>query len=87
MATPRSSQPQRVTALPGRVVRGAYGKGSKSEREAVFLETSATRYILRRKTGPAIGDKELTQYVGHQVVCDGFVLGTTFLAERIEIVT
>ena len=63
-----------------------YGKGSKSEREAVFLETPTGRYILRRKTGPVFGDAELTQYVGHQVECDGFVLGTTFLAERIQIV-
>jgi len=67
-------------------VRGEYGKGSKSEREAVFLETSAQRYVLRRKTGPVFGDVELAQYVGHQVECDGFVLDTTFLAERIQIV-
>lgn len=26
------------------------------------------------------------QYVGHQVECDGFVLDTTFLGERIQIV-
>jgi len=86
MTTMSATTPQRFNALQGRVALGAYGKGSKSEREAVFLETSAERYILRRKTGPVFGDTELEQYVGHQVECDGFVVGTTFLAERIQIV-
>lgn len=81
-----STQPRRVTALHGRVTRDVYGKGSKSEREAVFIETADARYILRRKTGPVFGDTELTQYVGHEVECDGFVVGTTFLADRIELV-
>lgn len=76
----------RVTALHGRVAQGAYGKGSKSEREAVFIETPDARYVLRRKTGPVFGDDELTRYVGHEVECDGFVIGTTLLAERIEVV-
>ncbi|MEQ1844076.1 MAG: hypothetical protein ABL983_00695 [Nitrospira sp.] len=81
-----STQPIRVTALHGRVTRGAYGKGSKSEREAVFIETPDARYVLRRKTGPVFGDTELMRYVGHEVECDGFMVGTTLLAERIEVV-
>lgn len=81
-----STQPIRVTALHGRVTQGIYGKGSKSEREAVFIETADARYVLRRKTGPVFGDTELTRYVGHKVECDGFVIGTTLLAERIEVV-
>ncbi len=79
-----STQPIRVTAVHGLVTLGMYGKGSKSEREAVFFEASDARYILRRKTGPVFGDAALTQYIGHEVECDGFVVGTTFLAERIE---
>jgi len=68
-------------------MKGVYGKGSKSEREVVFIETADTkRYILRSKTGPAFDDTKLTQYVGHEVKCDGFVVGTTLLAERIEVV-
>lgn len=78
--------PVRVTALHGRVTRGAYGKGSKSQREAVFIETAEVRYVLRRKTGPVFGDMELMGYVGHVVECDGFVVGTTLLAERIKMV-
>ena len=73
-----SADANRVTGLSGRVVQGHYGKGTKSERQAIFIETSDARYILRRKSGPAFGDKELTQYVGEEVICDGFVIGSTF---------
>ena len=80
------SKPVPVKGLRGRVTRGLYAQGSKSEREAVFLESPEGRYILRRKTGPVFGDAELEQYVGHDVVCDGFLIGTTLLAERIHVV-
>ena len=79
-----SVPPQKVTALHGRVALGGYGKGSKSEREAVFIETVDARYILRRKTGSVFGDTELARYAGQKVECDGFLVGTTLLAERIE---
>jgi hypothetical protein len=80
------TNPIRINALRGRVTQGEYGKGSKSERDAVFIETPDARYILRRKTGPVFGDTALTQYVGHDVECDGFIVATTLLAERIEFV-
>jgi hypothetical protein len=81
-----SSQPVRVTALRGRITQGIYGEGTKSERVAVFINTADNRYILRRKMGPALDDAELKQYIGHVVECDGFLVGTTLLTERIEIV-
>ncbi len=80
------SKPVPVKGLRGRVTRGLYAQGSKSEREAVFLETESGRYVLRRKTGPAFGDIELEQYVGLEVICDGFLVSTTLLAELIQIV-
>jgi hypothetical protein len=63
-----------------------YAKGSKSEREATFIDTAEGRYLLRRKTGSVFDDPELRQYVGHTVLCDGFIMGTTLLTERIEMV-
>ncbi|MET0785730.1 MAG: hypothetical protein ABWY25_03415 [Paenisporosarcina sp.] len=81
-----STQPARVTSLRGRVTTGLHAKGSKSEHEAIFIETANGRYVLRRKKGPAFGDPELRQYVGHEVECDGFLIGMTLLAERIEVV-
>lgn len=81
-----STQPIRVTRLRGRIIRGIYGKGSKSERETVFIETTNGRYVLRRKTGPVFDDTELNQYIGHEVECDGFLVGNTILAERIVLI-
>jgi hypothetical protein len=75
-----------MTDVHGRVTQALYGNGTKSERQAVFIETANARYILRRKTGSAFGDTELMQYVGHEVKCDGFLIGTTLLAERIELI-
>lgn len=78
--------PSKIVALNGRVVLAEYGKGSKSERLAFFFVARGTRYILRRSEGPAFDDKELLRYAGHEVVCDGFVIGTTLLADRIVLV-
>jgi hypothetical protein len=80
------SQPIPVKKLLGRVAKVRLGKGSKSERDAVVLETEDGRYVLRRKTGPAFGDVELDRYLGHQVSCDGYLVETTLLAERIRVV-
>jgi hypothetical protein len=80
-----SIRPIRVTAVRGHVIQGLYGQGSRSEREATFIETADARYILRRKNGPVFNDIELIQYVGHEVECDGFLVGTTLLAEHIKL--
>lgn len=79
------SGPQRVDDLTGAVVRGAFGGGSKSEREAVWFETAEGRFVLRRKEGPTFDDQALQQYVGKRVRCSGFIVDYTLLAERIEI--
>lgn len=78
-------KPQRVNDLTGAVVRGAFGTGSKSEREAVWLETADRRFVLRRKDGPTFDDRMLDKYVGKRVKCDGFIVGYSLLAERIEV--
>jgi hypothetical protein len=78
-----SGRPVPVKGLRGRVVRSEYAKGSKSERTAVFIESGEGRYLLRRKSGPAVADPGLERFVGRTVTCDGFLLGTTFLAEKI----
>ncbi len=80
-----NDSPQRVEGVTGTVVRGPFGTGSKSEREALWLETSTGRFVLRRKDGPTFGDRALDKYVGKHVECDGFVVGYTLLAERIAI--
>jgi hypothetical protein len=78
--------PQRVDALEGRVVAGPVGAGSKSQREAVWIETAQGRYLLRRRTGPSHGDATLARYVGLRVVCSGFIVGMSLLADRIDVI-
>ena len=80
------TRPNRVSSTRGTVTRGPYGKGTKSERDAVFIETADARYILRRKNGPSFGDTGLNEYIGHEIEVDGFLVGTTLLAEQIKIV-
>jgi hypothetical protein len=80
-----AASPIKASALRGRVTRGEYGKGSKSEREAVFIETAQGTFLLRRKGGPAFVDPSLDQFIGHDVECDGFLVGTTLIADRIDI--
>lgn len=79
---------KRVSNLSGRVVAGDYGKGTKSERPAVFLEMSEgkERLQLRRKGGPSYRDQEVEKLVGKRIVCSGFVTGKTLLAESMEVV-
>jgi hypothetical protein len=80
------SRPERVEELRGRVTKGPYARGTKSQRQAVFIETEGGRFILRRKAGPVFADARLKKYVGHVVECDGYFVGTTLLAERIRLI-
>jgi hypothetical protein len=75
--------PVPVAGLRGRVTRRVFGQGTKSEHLAVWIDTDRGSFILRRKGGPAFADPELDRYVGKTVVCDGFLLAHTLLAERI----
>ena len=80
-----SDSPERVDGLMGTVVRGPFGTGSKSARDAVWLETAKGRFVLRHKEGPTFDDRSFDQCVGKHVVCDGFIVGYMMLVERIEI--
>lgn len=73
----------KIARLTGVIVRGTAGLGTKSEREAHWLETDQGRLLLRRKLGPTFGDGELNRWVGQRVTCDGFRVGDLVLAERI----
>ena len=82
--TPAS--PEKVHGVQGKVVRGHYGVGSKSERDAFYLDTGSKKYLLRRKSGPVFGDEELKQFEGKVIECTGFVMGDTLLTEKITLV-
>jgi hypothetical protein len=75
-----------VEHIEGKVVAGPFGEGSKSARNAFWLETDQGRFVFRRKDGPSFGDDALNRYVGKTVECSGFIVGYSFLAEKIRIV-
>jgi hypothetical protein len=78
--------PERVEGITGRVTRGRYAVGSKSERDALWLETPTGKLLLRRKDGPSFGDRSLDRYVGKEVKADGVRVGDLFLAERVTLI-
>ena len=55
----------------GRVVRRPFAVGSKSQHNAVMLDTPDGSYVLRRKGGNAFRDPELDALVGKNVSVEG----------------
>jgi len=78
--------PKRVQGIEGTLVSAPFGAGSKSARDAVWLESPGQRLVVRRKDGPSFGDGALEAKVGKRVRCDGFIVGHTLLTERIDVV-
>jgi hypothetical protein len=53
--------------------------GSKSERDAVVLDTGIERFVLRRKGGNPFRDPALEQLVGKKLRALGDVHGSDFI--------
>ena len=70
--------------VEGEVVRRLVGAGSKSEREAIMLDTPEGSYLLRRRQGNPFADPVLDQLVGQRLRLVGTVLDTTFVIDRWE---
>jgi len=56
----------------GKVTKKLFGKGSKSESEAIFLITEEGQYVLRREGENPFHDPELQKLVGKTIRCTGF---------------
>ncbi len=57
----------------GKVTEGPFGTGSKSEHQAVCMETAQGRYVLRRQDGNPFYDPELKKLVGKTIRCIGII--------------
>jgi hypothetical protein len=55
----------------GKVTKRPFGSGSKSEHEAVYLETKDTSFVLRRQGGNPFSDPQLDRLVGKTIRCRG----------------
>ena len=70
----------------GTVVRRLFGQGSKSEHEAVMLDTPDGSFVLRRIGGNPFSDPTLDKLVGKNVVCHGKLHGYTLMIKDCEVV-
>ncbi len=57
--------------LKGKVVTGIFSPGSKSEHEAVYLETEEGRHRLKRKGGNPFSDESLKAFIGKNIIAEG----------------
>ncbi|HKD67915.1 MAG TPA: hypothetical protein VKB84_13805 [Candidatus Binataceae bacterium] len=63
----------------GKVTKKSFGKGSKSEHNAVYLETDTGDFVLRRQGGNPFRDPQLEQLVGKTIHCRGEARGYTLV--------
>ena len=72
------------TALTGKVIEKIFGENSKSEHNAVYLQTDDATYQLRRLGGNAFSDPVLNKLVGKNITATGVLTGELFLAKEIK---
>ncbi len=85
--TPKDKTPRKSSGgfgfknveVSGQVVKKPYAAGSKSERQATFLETPAGSYVLRRRDGNPFYDSELEKLVEKTIRCTGVLTGDTLI--------
>lgn len=72
--------------LSGVLVRKAFGKGSKSEHDAVYIKTENADFVLRKKGANPFENRELLELVGRTVEATGTINEYLFLAEEIKVI-
>lgn len=70
--------------LEGKVVMAPFGKGSKSQHEAVCLRTDKDTFKLRRMQGNAFHDPVLLEWVGKEVIACGILVDYLFIATDLQ---
>lgn len=63
------------------MVKRAYGVGSKSEHDAVMLDTGSEIYRLRRSGGNPFRDPQLDALVGSTIECEGTLRDHTLIVD------
>jgi hypothetical protein len=75
---------ERQVELTGKLVQKKFGSGSKSEHDAVYLETDEGSYVLRRVGANAFSDPGLKKLLGKTVCATGMITNTLFLASTVK---
>jgi len=72
--------------LEGQVVKQPFAVGTKSEREAIYLESAQGKFLLHRPgTNPLEIDRDLEALTGRKVRCSGFLRGHTFVVSNVAV--
>jgi len=70
----------------GKVTTGPFGTGSKSEHQAVYIETDRGKFVLRREEGNPFYDPELQSLVGKTIRCDGEIDNYVLFASKCAVI-
>ena len=70
--------------LSGKVVIKKIAKGSKSERDAVLLQTDDKEYVLRKLGGNPFHDTSLESLAGKSITATGIADRNLFLVKEIK---
>lgn len=71
------------TELTGLVVKKKFGAGSKSEHDAICLQTKKGDYVLRRVGANPFQDDVLDKWIGKEVIASGMISDYTFFAKKL----
>jgi hypothetical protein len=70
--------------LTGKIVVRKFGEGSKSEHDAVYLETKDGDFVLRRVGGNPFHDPFLHALKGKTVTAKGYIEHYSFFAKELK---
>src|SRR5688500_3608852 len=71
-------------ALSGKVVSKKFGEGSKSEHEALYLETDQGSYVLRQPGANPFQENPFTGLEGKEVTATGTIDNYIFFATKVD---
>jgi hypothetical protein len=75
-----------IMELKGKVVIKRFAKGSKSEHDAVYLETDQGNYVLRQAGANPFADPKLKKLVGKRISAEGTLKDYLFLAKVVKVI-
>lgn len=70
--------------LTGKVIQKNFAPGSKSEHDAIYIETDHGDFRLRRRGGNPFSDPELKKLVGKKIIATGMLNDKLFIANTVR---
>ena len=70
--------------LTGKVIQKKFAVGSKSEHDAIYLETDQGDFRLRRLGGNPFSDPVLNELVGKKITATGILNEKLFIASTVK---